>query len=75
MISEDSLTETRAAVEASALRGPRKGRLLYVINHMRWFWSHRLPLAEGARAAEARGARGCPVDEEISLEGTPTLAA
>lgn len=23
-------------------------RLLYVVNHMDWFWSHRLPLAQGA---------------------------
>lgn len=28
-----------------------KGRLLYVINHMDWFWSHRLPLALGAQEA------------------------
>jgi len=26
-------------------------KLLLVINHMDWFWSHRLPLAEGARDA------------------------
>lgn len=24
-------------------------KLLFVINHMDWFWSHRLPLAEGAQ--------------------------
>lgn len=24
-------------------------KLLYVINHMDWFWSHRLPLAQGAQ--------------------------
>ncbi|MGB0719737.1 MAG: glycosyltransferase family 4 protein [Bdellovibrionales bacterium] len=28
-----------------------KKKLLYVINHMDWFWSHRLPLAVGARDA------------------------
>ncbi len=26
-----------------------KGKLLYIINHMDWFWSHRLPLALGAQ--------------------------
>ncbi|MCK6417694.1 MAG: glycosyltransferase family 4 protein [Alphaproteobacteria bacterium] len=26
-------------------------RLLYVINHMDWFWSHRLPLAQAAQKA------------------------
>lgn len=26
-------------------------RLLYVINHMEWFWSHRLPLAQAAQKA------------------------
>ncbi len=30
---------------------PDKPKILYVINHMDWFWSHRLPLAEGARDA------------------------
>lgn len=24
-------------------------KLLYIINHMDWFWSHRLPLAQGAQ--------------------------
>lgn len=24
------------------------GKLLYIINHIDWFWSHRLPLAKGA---------------------------
>lgn len=24
-------------------------KILYIINHMDWFWSHRLPLARGAR--------------------------
>ena len=26
-------------------------KILYVINHMDWFWSHRLPLAQGAQSA------------------------
>ncbi len=26
-------------------------KLIFVINHMDWFWSHRLPLAEGAKQA------------------------
>lgn len=28
-----------------------KPKLLYIINHIDWFWSHRLPLATGARDA------------------------
>ncbi|MEZ5919079.1 MAG: glycosyltransferase family 4 protein [Alphaproteobacteria bacterium] len=28
-----------------------KPKLLYIINHIDWFWSHRLPLAAGARDA------------------------
>ena len=28
-----------------------KPKLLFVINHMDWFWSHRLPLAKGAQDA------------------------
>ncbi len=28
-----------------------RGKLLYVINHPDWFWSHRLPLALGAKDA------------------------
>ncbi len=28
-----------------------RGKLLYVINHPDWFWSHRLPLALGAKEA------------------------
>ncbi|MBX2835142.1 MAG: glycosyltransferase family 4 protein [Micavibrio sp.] len=28
-----------------------KGKILYVINHIDWFWSHRLPLAKGAHEA------------------------
>lgn len=26
-----------------------RGKLIYVINHIDWFWSHRLPLAQGAQ--------------------------
>lgn len=28
-----------------------KGKILYVINHIDWFWSHRLPLAKAAQDA------------------------
>jgi len=47
-------------------------KLLYVINHMDWFWSHRLPLAEGARdkgydvCVAASGAGG---NEKLSQAG------
>ena len=27
----------------------KPGKILYVINHIDWFWSHRLPLALGAK--------------------------
>lgn len=30
---------------------PNKPKLLYVINHIDWFWSHRLPLAKAAQSA------------------------
>lgn len=28
-----------------------RGKILYIINHPDWFWSHRLPLAQGAKHA------------------------
>ncbi len=31
---------------------PSQKTLLYVINHIDWFWSHRLPLAKGAQEAD-----------------------
>lgn len=33
------------------MNAPPKPSLLYVINHIDWFWSHRLPLARGAQKA------------------------
>lgn len=33
------------------MSSPERTRILYVINHPDWFWSHRLPLALGARDA------------------------
>lgn len=47
-------------------------KILYVINHMDWFWSHRLPLAQGAKAqgydvyVAAAGAGG---DKELQRAG------
>lgn len=47
-------------------------KILYVINHPDWFWSHRLPLARGARKSgydvlvAMRGASG---DQKLKAEG------
>ncbi len=49
-----------------------KPKLLYVINHIDWFWSHRLPLARGAQEAgydvhvAVTGAEG---DKNLKKEG------
>lgn len=49
-----------------------QNKLLYIINHMDWFWSHRLPLAQGAKidgwdvSVCASGAGG---DEKLGDEG------
>src|SRR3954462_6339866 len=33
-------------------RGPHTApvKIVYIINHLAWFWSHRLPLAQGVRS-------------------------
>lgn len=52
-----------------------KKRILYVINHMDWFWSHRLDLARAARDAgwdvmvAGEGAGGDPALAENGFEG------
>ncbi|NJO33032.1 MAG: glycosyltransferase family 4 protein [Rhodospirillales bacterium] len=52
-----------------------KGKLLLVINHLDWFWSHRLPLALGAQAAgwevlvAAPGAAKDPALGTVGLRG------
>lgn len=47
-------------------------KLFYIINHMEWFWSHRLPLAQGAKDAGWEVhvcATGLSKDTRLSLEG------
>jgi len=47
-------------------------KLLFVINHMDWFWSHRLPLAKGAQDAgwDVRVcAHGAERDETLAADG------
>ena len=47
-------------------------KLLYIINHMDWFWSHRLPLAKGALEDEWEVlvcAHLADQDEELSAQG------
>ena len=36
-------------------------KILYIINHIDWFWSHRLPLAKGAQ--------GCGYDVHVAVTG------
>lgn len=50
----------------------RNRKLLYVINHMDWFWSHRLPLAQGARGEGwdvMVASTGAQHDEKLTLQG------
>lgn len=47
-------------------------RILYIINHMDWFWSHRLPLAMGAKALGYEvivAAHGASKDEKLKELG------
>lgn len=47
-------------------------KILYVLNHMDWFWSHRLPLAQGAQDAGYDvivAAPGAQADERLSSYG------
>ncbi len=47
-------------------------KLLYIINHMDWFWSHRLPLAAGARKAGWQvsvACEGAGGDEKLAAHG------
>ena len=45
------------------------GKLLYIINHMDWFWSHRLPLAIGAHEAGwSVEVAACGADEDLKLQ-------
>lgn len=47
-------------------------KLLYVINHMDWFWTHRLPLARGAQNEGWQvsvAATGAERDEKLSAQG------
>lgn len=47
-------------------------KLLYIINHMDWFWSHRLPLAAGAQQAGYNvlvAATGAAGDAELKRRG------
>lgn len=49
-----------------------KQKLLFVINHMDWFWSHRLPLAKGAQDAGwdvSVCATGAEADEKLEKNG------
>ncbi len=53
----------------SVLKG---GRLVYVINHMDWFWSHRIALAQGALQAGYEvyiAAPGAETDEKLKAMG------
>lgn len=56
-------------------------KILYVINHMDWFWSHRLPLAQGAKArgyhviVAATGASQDTKLKEMGFEGAELPAA
>ncbi len=48
------------------------GKLLYVINHLDWFWSHRLPLARGAQNEGWDvhvAVTGAGADENLSKNG------
>ncbi|MCB1783500.1 MAG: glycosyltransferase family 4 protein [Alphaproteobacteria bacterium] len=50
----------------------RPQKLLYVINHMDWFWSHRLPLAAGAQEAGwdvTVAASGASSDKKLASRG------
>lgn len=50
----------------------QKPKLIYIINHMDWFWSHRLPLAQGAQDAGwdvTVAATGASSDAELSNLG------
>lgn len=47
-------------------------KLIYIINHMDWFWSHRLPLALGAQDAGwdvIVAATGATKDEKLAAHG------
>jgi len=47
-------------------------RLIYIINHMDWFWSHRLPLALGAKEAGwdvTIAATGATQDKKLEAYG------
>ncbi len=49
-----------------------KPKLLYIINHMDWFWSHRLPLAIGAKDNGWNvlvAARGANQDSKLAKNG------
>ena len=47
-------------------------KILYIINHMDWFWSHRLPLAEGAKQAGydvSVACSGATTDKKLEAHG------
>ncbi len=51
---------------------PAPPKLLYVINHPDWFWSHRLPLARGAQEAGwdvGVAFTGASKDEKLAAQG------
>ena len=53
-------------------KADKKPEICYVINHIDWFWSHRLPLARGAQEAGWQvsvAVPGASADENLTDEG------